>query len=157
MIYSKLVHNDGLHVKKACLYQRLIEIDRELQKRNRQAHHYWAKSHHQELQLLRDIVSQSTETIISSIGGQSSGKQLTTRGEAFLPMPPVSELQPLSPSDSRVDRKFPPSYSRRRMKLKARFQTPKVALWCFSCGPDLRIPIQRGLGFHPTGVQCCTG
>ena len=97
-------------------------LNRELQKHNRQAHHEWAKAHQQELQQLRVIVSQSTETILCSGTFQDPAKQLSTAVET---RPPVTESKSLSTNETGLECQKFDRGAKRNLKLKARFQTPK--------------------------------
>jgi hypothetical protein len=56
---------------------------KELEKRNRQAHHDWAQAHQRELQQLRVIVSQLTETILATKSLQKPGNHLLTAFETI--------------------------------------------------------------------------
>jgi hypothetical protein len=100
-------------------------VDRELQKRNQQAHHDWAKAHQQELQQLRVIVTHSTENTLLSHGVQNASQPMlfsvetsspTTEGEVF----GTKELQ------RKTQR--PTNHFVRHLKLKARLRIPK---WLF--------------------------
>jgi hypothetical protein len=92
--------------------------DRELQKRNQQAHHDWARTHQQELQQLRVIVAHAEENKLLAPSEQNAGQQSLAPVEAgdF----GTKELQSKS-------RKFC-NHSARHLKLKARFWVPK---WLF--------------------------
>jgi hypothetical protein len=103
----------------------IVLLNRELQKRNRQAHHEWAKAHQQELQQLRVIVSQSTETILCSARFQGPAKQLLTAVETT---PPVMESKTLSTNETGLGCQNFGRGGKRQLKLKARFQIPK---WFF--------------------------
>jgi hypothetical protein len=65
--------------------QLIVLLNRELQNRNRQAHHEWAKAHQQELQQLRVVVARSTETILCSARFQDLEQQLLTAVETATP------------------------------------------------------------------------
>lgn len=108
-------------------------LNRELQNRNRQAHHEWAKTHQQELQKLRVIVSQSTETILCSARFQDPEKQLLTAVETT---PPVTESKSLSTNEPGLECQKFNRGAKRQLKLKARFQTPK---WLFGVSRAIEI------------------
>ena len=108
-------------------------LNRELQKHNRQAHHEWAKAHQQELQQLRVIVSQSTETILCSGTFQDPAKQLSTAVET---RPPVTESKSLSTNETGLECQKFDRGAKRNLKLKARFQTPK---WLFGVSRAIEI------------------
>ena len=106
---------------------------RELQKRNRQAHHDWAKAHRQELQQLKVIVSQSTETILSSTSFQIPSQRLLTAVETI---PPSCESKSFSTNLAQDAGQMSSFRSKRRKKLKARIQTPK---WLFGVSRAIEI------------------
>ncbi|KAH8776208.1 hypothetical protein BGZ57DRAFT_854509 [Hyaloscypha finlandica] len=103
----------------------------ELQKRNRQAHHDWAKAHQQELQQLRIVVSQSTEKILSSASFQTPSQRLLTAAETV----PPCESKSFSTNGARDARQMT-SFRSKRRKLKARIQTPK---WLFGVSRAIEI------------------
>jgi hypothetical protein len=108
-------------------------FNRELQKCNRQAHYEWAKAHQQELQQLRVIISQSTETILCFAKFQDPEKQLLGAVETT---PPVIESKSLSTNEpERQCQRFNRG-AKRNLKLKARFQTPK---WLFGVSRAIEI------------------
>lgn len=107
--------------------------DRELQKRNRQAHYEWAKTHQQELQQLRVIVSQSTETILCSARFQDPEKQLLTEVDRT---PPGIESKSLSTDEPGLECQKFNRGAKRQLKLKARFQAPK---WLFGFSRAIEI------------------
>jgi hypothetical protein len=99
--------------------------DRELQKRNQQAHHDWARTHQQELQQLRVIVAHAEQNKLLAPSEQNASQPILTTVEAGLRTieagdSSTKELQSKS-------RKFS-SHSARHLKLKARFWVPK---WLF--------------------------
>lgn len=106
---------------------------RELQKRNQQAHHDWAKAHQQELQQLKVIVSQSTETILSSASFQTPSQRSLMAVETI---PPSCESKSLSTNGAQDARQMSSFRSKRRKKLKARIQTPK---WLFGVSRAIEI------------------
>jgi hypothetical protein len=103
----------------------IVRACRELQKRNQQAHHEWAKAHQQELQQIKVIVSQSTETIMCSARFEDPEKQLLTAVEIT---PPAIESKALSTNESGIEFQKFHRAAKRQLKLKARFQTPT---WLF--------------------------
>jgi hypothetical protein len=111
----------------------IVCANRELQKRNRLAHHEWAKAHQQELQQLRVIVSQSTETILCSARFQDPKKQLLTAVETT---PPAIESKSLSTNEPGLECQKFNRGAKRNLKLKARFQTPK---WLFGVSRAIEI------------------
>ena len=104
----------------------MIENIRELQKRNQQAHQ-------QELEQLRVIVAQSTETILSSASFQNADRRLLIAVETT---PPGCESKSLSTNGAQNNRQKSLFQSKRRIKLKARFQTPK---WLFGVSRAIEI------------------
>jgi len=106
---------------------------RELQKRNQQAHHDWAKAHQQELQQLKVIVSQSTETILSSASFQTSSRRLLTAVETI---PPSCEAKSSSANGAQDARQMSSFRSKGRKKLKTRIRTPK---WLFGVSRTIEI------------------
>jgi hypothetical protein len=59
--------------------------DRELQKRNQQAHHDWARAHQQELQQLRVLVAHAKENKLIAPSEQNASQPILTTVEAGLP------------------------------------------------------------------------
>ena len=106
---------------------------RELQKRNQQAHHDWAKAHQQELQQLKVVVSQSTETILSSASFQIPSQRLLAAVETI---PPSCESKSFSTNGAQDARQMSCFRSKRRKKLKARIQSPK---WLFGVSRAIEI------------------
>jgi hypothetical protein len=112
---------------------KLIVVNRELQKRNQQAHHDWAKAHQHELQQLRVTVTQSTETILSSAGFQSHGQGLLTAAETDRL---ACGSKSLSANKAINKKEKSPFHSKRHMNLKARFRTPN---WLFGVSHAIEI------------------
>jgi hypothetical protein len=121
--------------------------NRELQKRNRQAHHDWAKVHQQELQQLRVIVTQSTETILASPSFQNRCQQSITGVET---VNPVCKSQASSTNEfERSHKKFRAS-PKSILKLKARFVTPK---WLFGASRAIEIYESRATAGWNVNIQ----
>jgi hypothetical protein len=97
---------------------KLTEVKREFQARNRQAHHDWAKLHHQELQQLR-------ETVLSSTMAPRPDQEVLT---TVVTTPTCSEYSPLSTDEAQHKYQTFKSNSKRELNLRVRFQTPK---WLF--------------------------
>jgi hypothetical protein len=99
--------------------------DRELQKRNQQAHHDWARAHQQELQQLRVLVAHAKENKLIAPSEQNASQPILTTVEAGLP---TIEAEDSSTKELQSKpRKFS-NHSARHLKLKARFWVPK---WLF--------------------------
>jgi hypothetical protein len=99
--------------------------DRELQKRNQQAHHDWARAHQQELQQLRIIVTHAKEDKLLDPSEQNASQPILT---AFEVDPPTIEgRDPCTKELQKKSRKYC-NNSARHVKLKARFRVPK---WLF--------------------------
>jgi hypothetical protein len=97
---------------------KLIGFKREFQTRNQQAHHDWAKLHHQELQQLR-------ETILSSTMAPRPDQEIST---AVVTNPTCFEYSALSTNEFQQKHQKFKSNSKRELNLRLRFQTPK---WLF--------------------------
>jgi hypothetical protein len=100
-------------------------VDRELQKRNQQAHHDWAKAHQQELQQLRVIVTHSTENTLLSHGGQNASQPMLSSIETSRP---TTEEGGFGTKELQRKAQRSTYHSARHLKLKARLRTPK---WLF--------------------------
>ena len=99
--------------------------DRDLQKRNQQAHHDWARAHQQELQQLRIIVAHAKEDKLLTPNEQNVSQPILTAFEAGLPTIAVGDSGTKELQSK--PRKFS-NHSARHLKLKARFWIPK---WFF--------------------------
>ncbi|PMD22508.1 hypothetical protein NA56DRAFT_598150 [Hyaloscypha hepaticicola] len=105
----------------------------ELQKSNQQAHYDWAKAHQYELQQLRAIVTQSTETILSTASFQTSSQRLLAEDETT---PTTCESHSLSTTELRhVYQKRSSRYTRRE-RFRVRVQVPK---WLFGLSHAIEI------------------
>jgi hypothetical protein len=118
---------------------------RELQKRNQQAHHDWAKAHQQELQQLKVIVSQSTEMILSSASFQIPTQRLLTAVETI----PHCESQSSIAIGSQNARQMS-SFSKKKNKLKARIRTPK---WLFGVSRAIEIYASQATAVWTFNIQ----
>ncbi|KAE9367098.1 hypothetical protein N431DRAFT_418216 [Stipitochalara longipes BDJ] len=117
----------------------------DLQKRNRQAHHDWAHSHQQELRELRVIVSQSTETILSSTSFQRSCQPNLAAVE---PSSPQIQSNSLNMTEENHHFRKCKSHSKPELRIKARFKTPK---WLFGVSRAIEIyesHANAGWNFH---------
>jgi hypothetical protein len=99
--------------------------DRELQKRNQQAHHDWARTHQQELQQLRIIVGHAEENKLLAPSEQNISQPILTAVEAG---PPTIEAGDFGTKELQTKSRKPSNHSARHLKLKARFWIPK---WLF--------------------------
>ena len=113
----------------------LIEEDRNLQKRNQQAHYNWAQAHLDELKQLRVIVSQRPEhdrwqahqqefQQLKLVVAQST-KTILSTVEQIVPCPPLKSQVGVKPQDKPENFR---DIIKRQKRLKARLQTPK---WLF--------------------------
>jgi hypothetical protein len=99
--------------------------DRELQKRNQQAHHDWARTHQQELQQLRSIVAHAEENKLLGPSEQNASQPILTAFEAG---PPTIAAGDSGTKELQSKSREPSNHSTRHLKLKARFWIPK---WLF--------------------------
>jgi hypothetical protein len=98
---------------------------RELQKRNQQAHHDWARAHQQELQQLRIIVAHAKGDGLLAPSEQNASQPILTAFEAG---PPTIAAGDSGTKELQSKSRKPSNHSTRHLKLKARFWVPK---WLF--------------------------